>query len=151
MTTLCPTIHQTMLKTKKQSSISVMRRSAKCIGLTEINEQSLKGNIQKYLDTLEQSNLDTKKPHQLAHWLIIALYCDEDFGAKRPVDICNLQRSNIQGDCIVFTAQKNNFKYESEPLSDHILEPLRAILSSRPQRSLPPSASQRGSRPPPRT
>jgi hypothetical protein len=158
-----------MLKTKKQSSISVMQRSAKCIGLTEINEQSLKGNIQKYLDTLEQSNLknkkiyvnalrnfylcvdydkeemeylntyfteqckttdaerketkekmseihvfhhtmrdireiremwkrsylDTKRPHQLAHWLIIALYCDEDFGAKRPVDICNLQRSNI--------------------------------------------------------
>jgi hypothetical protein len=199
---LCPSIHQTLLETKKQSSINVMQRSVKCIGLTSIFEETLKGNIKIYLHTLEGRNLKNKKIYvnallnfykcvnydptemefltkyftqqcsttdrkrkeakersdethwfrynwddlqetyqmwkrsyenskslfHLHNWLIVALYSDQSFGAKRPIDICNLKRSHIKGDRICFTAQKNNFNYESQPLSEHILEPLREVL-----------------------
>jgi hypothetical protein len=65
----------------------------------------------------------------LINWLISALYCDENFGPKRPIDIINLRRENIdiKNRKIMFTAVKNNFKYESEPLSDEIWEPLKIV------------------------
>ena len=63
-------------------------------------------------------------------WLLCALYSDEHFGAKRSIDIVNLTRNSIKGNCIEFTACKNNFQYKSQPLSNHILEPLNFVLNS---------------------
>ena len=64
----------------------------------------------------------------LVNWCLIALYSDEEFGAKRPIDICHLSKHSIKDNKIHFTAKKNGFKYESHPLSEHILEPLTLLL-----------------------
>lgn len=60
----------------------------------------------------------------LINWVLSALISDEDFGCKRPSDICNLSHYSIKDTKISFTTEKNKFKYESRPLSQHILEPL---------------------------
>ena len=57
-------------------------------------------------------------------WLLCALYSDNEFGPKRPVDIVNLKWDSIKENKINFTAIKNGFEYTSKPLSEYIFKPL---------------------------
>ena len=47
---LCPTIEAEMKKTVKDSSIAVFKRQLRCLGLTDISEATLKGNIASILN-----------------------------------------------------------------------------------------------------
>ena len=189
-----------LLACRKESTVNTYMRQLKCLGLTDIDEHSLRGNIKSIVDTFmakrystpkvyinallnvyqvsqydkeeldylksefnkicdtsdkerqskkEQSNTvlsfdwedlqriykhweDTynENPtlHNLTNWFIIALLSDEQFGVKRSIDIINLTKANIIDNTITFKAQKNNFAYQSLPLSQHILKPMHLLM-----------------------
>ena len=83
-------------------------------------------NIHKVVDSKTSKSVYIHS--EVMEWLITSLYSDDTFGVKRCIDIVNLKRENIINNKIIFTSQKNKFKYESKPLSNHILEPLNYVL-----------------------
>jgi len=74
--------------------------------------------------------------YNLTNWFICSLYSDDQFGAKRSIDIINLTKSNVKENIISFKAQKNNFIFESLPLSNHILKPLQLLMSKNDKQTL---------------
>jgi hypothetical protein len=206
---LSHTIEQRLLANRKATTIYTYKRQLKCLGLSDINEQTLKGNIKTLIDTFMTKNYSTPKVYinallnvyqvsehdedelnylksqfenickssdakrqikkeeqqeelftftwhdlqstykhweetynsnptlyNLTNWFIISLLSDEQFGIKRSVDIINLSKANINDDSISFTAQKNNFKYQSQPLSEHILRPLKLLMIQNKKQTL---------------
>lgn len=110
--------------TKSDNHRKQKKEESQAIGYFHFDWEDLQ-DCYEYWQEQYASDHTTKS---LTNWFITALYSDEQFGAKRPVDICNLRREHIIDNKIVFTSQKNQFKYESLPLSKHILEPLTELL-----------------------
>lgn len=74
--------------------------------------------------------------YNLTNWFICSLYTDSQFGPKRSIDIINLTKYNFNNNKISFTAQKNNFQYESLSLSNHILKPLILLINENKKQTL---------------
>ena len=199
-TNISSTLKALLLAKRKETTVNTYMRQLKCLGLSDINEQTLIGNIKNIVDTFMTKGYSTPKVyinallnvyqvseydneeleylktefnkiceisdvnrqvkkeqssdafsfdwvdlqttyehwedtynnnptlHNLTNWFITALLSDEEFGVKRTIDIINLRKSNINGNTICFKAQKNNFKYQSMQLSEHILKPMRLLM-----------------------
>lgn len=93
-------------------------------------------DLQDSYNTCESKYNQTGTLYDLTNWFISSLISDEQFGVKRIVDMINLTKNNIQENRIVFTAQKNGFEYESLPLSEHILKPLRLLMIANKKQTL---------------
>jgi hypothetical protein len=206
---LSHTIEQRLLAIRKATTVYTYKRQLKCLGISEITEQSLKGNIKSLVDKFMTKNYSTPKvyinallnvyqvcefdeeelkylksqfdnickssdemrqikkeqqqsdlftftwddlqrlykhweeiynsnptPYNLTNWFIISLLSDEQYGIKRTIDLINLSKANIKNNTICFTAQKNNFKYESLQLSAHIMRPLTLLMIQNKKQTL---------------
>jgi hypothetical protein len=59
--TLSPTLKALLLANRKESTVNTYMRQLKCLGLSNINEQTLKGNIKNIVDTFMTKGYSTPK------------------------------------------------------------------------------------------
>jgi hypothetical protein len=90
-------------------------------------------DVQKVRNKLREKAVLTKDKNDYIDLLISALYSDDKFGPKRAIDIMNLKWDNFdyKNRILKFTTIKNNFDYESKPLSDEIFNPLELLYHLR--------------------